>query len=43
MLLGAHVSAEKGLDLAPERARSIGARALQLFTRKHDTPSSRDP
>lgn len=41
MLLGAHVSAEKGLDLAPERARSIGARALQLFTRNQRTWSAR--
>jgi deoxyribonuclease-4 len=32
-LLGAHVSTLGGLALAPERARSIGASAIQVFTK----------
>jgi deoxyribonuclease-4 len=32
--LGAHVSAEGGLHLAPQRAREIGASCLQLFTKQ---------
>ncbi len=31
--LGAHVSSAGGLALAPERARAIGATAMQLFTK----------
>jgi len=37
MRLGAHVSVAGGLDLAPGRAREIGASALQLFTRNART------
>ena len=32
--LGAHVSAEGGVERAPERAHEIGAAALQLFTKQ---------
>jgi deoxyribonuclease IV len=32
--LGAHVSVAGGVDLAPERAREIGAVCLQLFTKQ---------
>lgn len=32
-LLGAHVSTQGGVATAPERARAIGATALQLFTK----------
>jgi len=32
--LGAHVSAEGGVDRAPARAAAIGARVLQLFTKQ---------
>ena len=32
--LGAHVSAAGGADKAPERAREIGARVFQLFTKQ---------
>lgn len=32
-LLGAHVSTQGGVTTAPERARAIGATALQLFTK----------
>jgi deoxyribonuclease-4 len=39
--LGAHVSTQGGVHTAPERARAIGATALQLFTK---TPSQwREP
>ena len=33
LLLGAHVSTQGGVTTAPERARAIGATALQLFTK----------
>jgi deoxyribonuclease IV len=32
-LLGAHVSAQGGVDLAPARGRRIGATAIQVFTK----------
>ena len=32
-LLGAHVSVKDGVDLAPERARSLGCDSMQIFTR----------
>ncbi|MEM4263228.1 MAG: TIM barrel protein, partial [Thermoplasmata archaeon] len=32
-LLGAHVSVQGGVDLAPERARDLGCDAMQIFTR----------
>jgi len=32
-LLGAHVSVQGGVDLAPERARTIGCDSMQIFTR----------
>ena len=32
--LGAHVSAEGGVDRAPARAAEIGAVVLQLFTKQ---------
>ena len=32
-LLGAHVSVQGGVDLAPERAREIGCDSMQIFTR----------
>lgn len=33
MLLGAHVSARGGVNLAPERGRAIGATVIQMFTK----------
>lgn len=33
VLLGAHVSIKGGLELAPERGRSVGANVIQIFTK----------
>ena len=33
MYLGAHVSIAESIALAPERGRSVGAEAIQIFSR----------
>ncbi|MBC8478454.1 MAG: deoxyribonuclease IV [Candidatus Delongbacteria bacterium] len=35
-MLGAHVSAAGGVDLAPERGHAIGCRAIQIFSRNQN-------
>lgn len=41
-LLGAHVSVKDGVDLAPERARSLGCDSMQIFTRNQMQWKSRE-